>query len=51
MPDRVTQMRKLVDYFLGYNATRYIALGVETGLFRALATAAVGMTAADLAAG
>jgi len=50
MPDRITQMRKLVDYFLGYNATRYIALGVETGLFRALAATPDGVTAADLAA-
>ncbi|ANX04821.1 class I SAM-dependent methyltransferase [Immundisolibacter cernigliae] len=44
MPDRVAQMRKLVDYYLGYNATRFIALGVETGLFRALAAAPDGLT-------
>ena len=50
MPDRITQMRKLVDYFLGYNATRFIALGVEAGLFRALAAAPDDVTAADFAA-
>ncbi len=50
MPDRITQMRKLVDYFLGYNATRFIALGVETGLFRALAAAPDGLTPQALAA-
>ena len=49
MPDRVTQMRKLVDYFLGYNATRFIALGVESGLFRALAAAPDGLRPQDLA--
>lgn len=49
MPDRVTQMRTLVDYFLGYNATRFIALGVETGLFQALAAAPDGLTAENLA--
>ena len=48
MPDRITQMRKLVDYYLGYNATRFIALGVETGLFRALAAAPEGLTAQDM---
>lgn len=49
MPDRITQMRKLVDYYLGYNATRFIALGVESGLFRALAAAPDGLTPPDLA--
>lgn len=49
MPDRIAQMRKLVDYFLGYNATRFIALGVETGLFRALAAAPDGLTPQRLA--
>ena len=34
MADRISQMQKLTQYFLGYNATRFIALGVETGLFR-----------------
>ncbi len=50
MPDRITQMRKLVDYYLGYNATRFIGLGVETGLFRALAAAPDGLTPQDLVA-
>lgn len=49
MPDRITQMRKLVDYFLGYNATRFIALGVQIGLFRALAAAPDGLTPENLA--
>lgn len=51
MADRVSQMHKLTQYFLGYNATRFIALGVETGLFRALAAAPDGLTPQDLAAG
>jgi SAM-dependent methyltransferase len=50
MADRVSQMQKLTQYFLGYNATRFIALGVETGLFRALAAAPDGLTPQDLAA-
>lgn len=50
MVDRVSQMQKLTQYFLGYNATRFIALGVEAGLFRALAAAPEGVTAAELAA-
>ena len=50
MADRVSQMQKLTQYFLGYNATRFIALGVETGLFRALAAAPEGVTAPELAA-
>ncbi|GAB4358003.1 MAG: hypothetical protein Kow0073_16260 [Immundisolibacter sp.] len=50
MIDRVSQMQKLTQYFLGYNATRFIALGVEAGLFRALAAAPTGVTAAELAA-
>ncbi len=31
MTDRVSQMQKLTQYFLGYNATRFIALGVHAG--------------------
>jgi SAM-dependent methyltransferase len=50
MADRLSQMQKLTQYFLGYNATRFIALGVETGLFRALAAAPDGLTPQDLAA-
>jgi hypothetical protein len=50
MADRVSQMQKLTQYYLGYNATRFIALGVETGLFRALAAAPEGVTAPELAA-
>jgi len=50
MADRVSQMQKLTQYFLGYNATRFIALGVEAGLFRALAAAPEGVTAPELAA-
>lgn len=50
MADRVSQMQKLTQYFLGYNATRFIALGVETGLFRALAAVPDGLTAPELAA-
>ena len=50
MADRISQMQKLTQYFLGYNATRFIALGVETGLFRALAAAPDGLTPQDLAA-
>ena len=50
MADRISQMQKLTQYFLGYNATRFIALGIETGLFRALAAAPDGLTPQDLAA-
>ncbi|HCZ49743.1 MAG TPA: hypothetical protein DCZ11_12180 [Gammaproteobacteria bacterium] len=50
MTDRVSQMQKLTQYFLGYNATRFIALGVESGLFQALAAAPEGVTPVDLAA-
>ncbi|MGK2942127.1 MAG: class I SAM-dependent methyltransferase [Immundisolibacter sp.] len=50
MTDRIGQMHKLVDYFVGYNATRFIELGVETGLFGALAAAADGITPVALAA-
>lgn len=50
MPDRNTQMQRLVEYLVGYNATRYIALGVEIGLFAALDRPGEGTTSAELAA-
>lgn len=49
MPDRVAQAQRVVDYLVGYNATRYIALGVEIGLFAALDRAAEGLDAGALA--
>jgi 2-polyprenyl-3-methyl-5-hydroxy-6-metoxy-1,4-benzoquinol methylase len=49
MPDRTQQMQRLVDYYVGYNATRLIALATDTGLFATLDAAPEGLRAAAIA--
>lgn len=49
MPDRRSQMERLAGYFLGHGATHWVQLGVESGLFAALAARPEGADAATLA--
>ncbi|MGB3905579.1 MAG: class I SAM-dependent methyltransferase [Anaerolineae bacterium] len=46
--DRTSQMELLVSYYLGYLATHLIRLGVDSGLFAALAAHTEGTTADEL---
>lgn len=48
MVDRTSQMERLVGYYLGYMATHLIRLGVDSGLFAALAAHADGTEADEL---
>lgn len=49
MVDRTSQMARLVGYYVGYVATHLIRLGVDSGLFAALAAHSEGAEADELA--
>jgi SAM-dependent methyltransferase len=48
MTDRSSQTERLVNYYIGFAATHLIRLGVDSGIFEALAAYKGGITAIDL---
>ena len=48
MADRTSQTERLVGYYLGFAATHLIRLGVDSGIFEALAAYKEGITAVEL---